>query len=152
MQQKIKKILYIISISFFASSYSNAAELGSYCWSGSGKGDIKVNTSLSAASSGDFYSVIGLFSYTFEGISHSSTVSGSGAMMDNSQVKLGVNMTGDAPEMTILTNNGYNLMLDLNNLSGQLSFTTGKTDTLCDGEQYSSSCIVTIPMTAVACN
>lgn len=152
MQQKIKSILYILSISLFASSYSYAAELGTYCWSGSGKDGLKVSTSLSASSSGEYFSVIGMFSYTFEGNSHSSTASGSGHMMNDTQAKLGLNLTGDAPEMTLLKNNGYNLMLNLNNLSGQLSFTTGKTDTLCNGDQYSSECTVTVPVTPTACN
>ena len=151
MQQKIKSILFILSISLFATSSPYAAELGTFCWSGSGKDNLTVSTSLSASSSGEYFSVIGMFSYTHEGISHSSNASGSGHIMGN-KVNLGIDLMGDTPEMTLLKNNGFNLMVNLNDLSGNLSFTTGKTDTLCDGDVFSSTCTVTIPVTPVTCN
>ncbi len=151
MQQKIKSILYILGLSLFTTSYSHAAELGTYCWSGSGKDELKLSTSLSASSSGEYYSVIGTFSYTYEGMSHTGNAAGSGHIMGD-KVDLGINLTGDTPEMTLIKNKGYNLMLNLNDLSGQLSFTTGKTDSLCEGEQYSSSCTVSVPVTLTACN
>lgn len=129
--------MVFINISEFVSS-SQAAELGTFCWSGSGEDGLQVNTSLSASSNGQYFSLNGMFSYTYEGLSHSSNVSGSGHLMGD-KANLGINLTGDSPEMTLLKNNGYNLMVDLNDLSGDLSFSTGKTDSLCDGEVYSSS-------------
>lgn len=151
MQNKTNYFLPIIGFSLLYSSFSMAAELGTYCWSGAGKDGLSLRTSLSASSSGDYYSLIGTFSYNYEGKGHSSNVSGSGSMMNGSQLNAGLNLAGDSQEMTLLKNNGYDLLLNLDNLSGQVIFTTGKTDSLCDGEQYSSSCTVSVPVTLTDC-